>query len=101
MLDDIGKDADSKPEYAAVKALAQYSLGKSSEALQEAEKLVESSSENAVVQVLVGTVLQALGGTEEALGLLSKHQGNLEAYALLINALQGLWNISLRSLSTV
>ena len=81
VLDDIGKKADNRPEYAAVKALAQYSLGNSSEAQQEVEKLLEVSSENPVVQVLGGTVLQALGRTEDALGLLSKHQGNLEAYA--------------------
>lgn len=81
VVDSIGKESDSKLESAAVKALAQYTLGKSSEAEQEANKLLESSPENSIVQVMVGTVLQALGRTEDALGLLSKHQGNLEAYA--------------------
>ena len=32
------------------------------------------------MQLLGGTVLQAAGKTEEALELLSKHQGSLEAY---------------------
>ena len=81
VLDSITKEADRKPEYAAVKALAQYSLGQTNEAQQEIEKLLETSLENAVVQVMGGTVLQAVGRTEDALGLLSKHQGNLEAYA--------------------
>ena len=81
VLDSIAKEADSKSEYAAVKALAQYSLGQTSEAQQEVEKLVETASENPVAQVAGGTVLQALGRTEDALALLSKHQGNLEAYA--------------------
>ena len=34
------------------------------------------------MQLLGGTVLQAAGKTEEALSLLSKHQGSLEAYEI-------------------
>ena len=71
---------DQQPELAAVKALAHYTIGDLDEAIQEVEELVSSSSENAIVQVLGGTVLQAAGKTESALGLLMKHQGNLEAY---------------------
>lgn len=81
VLDKIGKEAKSTPEYGAVKAMAQWGLGRTGEAEQEIDELLESSSENATVQVLGGTILQALGRTEDALGLLSKHQGNLEAYA--------------------
>jgi coatomer subunit epsilon len=62
-----------------VKAYALYRSGKDVEGLKEAEKLATSSGENGTVQVLAGTVLQAAGKSEEALVLLSKHQGNLEA----------------------
>lgn len=79
VLDKLAEEADS-PDYAAVKAFALYTLGKTAEAQQEAERLAESSAENATVQVMSGTVLQAVGKSEEALTLLSKHQGNLEAY---------------------
>lgn len=67
------------PDFVAVKAFAQYATGNASAATSAVEKLVESASENATVQVLGGTVLQAVGKTEEALALLTKHQGSLEA----------------------
>lgn len=70
---------ESAPDFAAVKAFAQYSLRDTSTATKQIEQLVESSSENATVQILGGIVLQADGRTAEALSLLSKHQGNLEA----------------------
>lgn len=78
VLDSVSKE--SQPEYAAVKALAYYSIGKADQAQQEVDSLLEASSEDPIVQVLGGTVLQALGRAEDALGLLSKHQGNLEAF---------------------
>ena len=68
-----------------MKALAKYSLGNRAEAVKEAEKLAQTQQENATVQLLVGTVLQAEGRTEEALELLSKHQGSLEAYVVLLH----------------
>lgn len=70
---------DEEPDFAAVKALALNSTGSESEALELVEELASSASENASVQVLGGTVLQSHGKSEEALALLSKHQGNLEA----------------------
>ena len=36
------------------------------------------------MQILAGTVLQAAGKSEDALALLSKHQGSLEAVALIV-----------------
>ena len=68
------------PDLAAVKCLAQYAAGNTEVALNDAEELAASSSDNTTVQVLAGTVLQAAGKSEEALSLLSKHQGSLEAY---------------------
>jgi len=52
--------------------------------VSEVERLVQSQSENPTVQVLGGIVLQGAGKTEEALSLLGKHQGSLEAIALTV-----------------
>ncbi|KAI9751376.1 MAG: hypothetical protein M4579_006099 [Chaenotheca gracillima] len=85
--DDVIADVegeDSVPELAAVKALAQHLAGSQSAALKAVEELVSSASENATVQTMGATVLQAEGKSEEALALLAKHQGNLEAVALIV-----------------
>jgi len=63
-----------------VKALALYSTGELDTAVSEVEGLAAVSPENMTVQVLGGTVLQAAGKSEEALALLTKHSGSLEAY---------------------
>ena len=81
VLASIGKEGNA-PDFAAVKAFAQYSSGSTSNALSDIENLIEAESENTTVQLLGGTVLQAAGKTEEALSLLSKHQGSLEAYEI-------------------
>ncbi|MCJ1446391.1 MAG: hypothetical protein MMC23_006896 [Stictis urceolatum] len=81
VLADVEGETDT-PDLQAVKALALHSLGKSQEALAEAEEVASSAPENASVQVLAGTVLAAEGKSDEALSLLSKHQGSLEAVAL-------------------
>ncbi|KAL8786134.1 MAG: hypothetical protein Q9195_008338 [Heterodermia aff. obscurata] len=83
VIDKLAKGNDS-PDATAVKAFALYTLGKTTEAQAEAEQLAETSAENATVQIMAGTVLQAAGRPEEALTLLSKHQGNLEAIALIV-----------------
>lgn len=86
VLDQLAKESNS-PDNVAVKAFALLNMGKSTQAQEEAEKLAETSAENATVQVMAGTVLQAVGKSEEALTLLSKHQGNLEAYGGLLRCL--------------
>ncbi|KFX92784.1 hypothetical protein O988_07125 [Pseudogymnoascus sp. VKM F-3808] len=78
------KDAESAPEYQAVKAYAEHATGKTADALKVAEELAASAGDNATVQLLAGSVLQSEGKTEEALALLSQHQGNLEAVALIV-----------------
>lgn len=70
------KDAESAPEYQAVKAYAEHATGKTADALKVAEELAASAGDNATVQLLAGSVLQSEGKTEEALALLSQHQGN-------------------------
>ena len=79
-LSDI--DDESNPDLAAVKALAQHTAGDADGALKSVQDLAENYPDNANVQVLGGTVLQAQGRSEEAVGLLSKHQGSLEAYVV-------------------
>ncbi|KAJ5082429.1 coatomer epsilon subunit-domain-containing protein [Penicillium argentinense] len=75
---------EDTPDLAATKALAQQAAGKTDAALQLAQDLAENNPDNGSVQVLCGTVLQAQGYNEEALALLSKHQGNLEAVSLVV-----------------
>jgi coatomer protein complex subunit epsilon len=70
---------EDTPDLAATKALAQQVAGKTDAALQLAQDLAENYPDNATVQVLASTVLQAQGQNEEAIAVLSKHQGNLEA----------------------
>lgn len=63
-------------ELKAVEALAILTNGDEDKAVEIITKLAEDSSDNAVLQVLGGTVLQAAGKSEEALQLLALHQGN-------------------------
>ena len=70
---------ENVPDLAAVKALAQQVSGDVLASLKAAEMLAARNPDNATVQVLAGTVLQAQGKSEEALALLGRHQGNLEA----------------------
>lgn len=79
VLSAVSSEEDT-PDLAAVKALAQQTAGDADAALQLIQDLAENYPENATVQVLGGTVLQAQGRSEEALALLSKHQGSLEAW---------------------
>ncbi|KAI0902777.1 coatomer epsilon subunit-domain-containing protein [Ustulina deusta] len=72
-----------EPEFAAVAALAQSALGQTDDAAQAIEELAQSAGDNQTVQVLGGIVLQAAGKSDEALALLSKHSGSLDATALI------------------
>ena len=67
---------EQEVELAAVGALADLKAGNESKAVKTAEKLASEAGDNSTVQVLAGTVLQAAGKSEEALALLSQHQGN-------------------------
>lgn len=79
VLAELAGEDDSNPDLAAVKALAQQSAGDLESAHTLAQDLAENFPDNGTVQVLAGTVLQAQGHSEEALALLAKHQGSLEA----------------------
>jgi coatomer protein complex subunit epsilon len=67
---------ESEPELMAVATLAELKAGNESKAVEMAEKLALEKPDNGSVQVLCGTILQAAGKSEEALALLSQHQGN-------------------------
>ncbi|ROV91369.1 hypothetical protein VMCG_09701 [Cytospora schulzeri] len=89
VLDEVaGEDSKKQPELAAVAALADLSLGNEGAAVEAVEKLLaeagDAAGENAIVQVLGGTVLAAGGKADEALALLGRHQGNLDAVALIV-----------------
>ncbi|RPA89245.1 hypothetical protein L873DRAFT_1722764 [Choiromyces venosus 120613-1] len=77
-------EGEDSPDLAVLKAFAEYSQGNTNDALKTIESLVESSSDNATLQIIGATVLHAEGRSEEALSLLSKHQGSLEAVALIV-----------------
>jgi len=74
---------ESEVELKAIAALAEFLNGEEEKGLEAAEALAKSESENGVVQILAGTVLQAAGKSDEALALLGLHQGNLEAVAII------------------
>lgn len=73
------KDASSR----ALVALAKYTSGDAS-GLEAASTLADEEPEDAVVQVVAGTALAAGEEYAKAIELLSKHQGSLEAVALLV-----------------
>jgi coatomer subunit epsilon len=77
-------DAKSTPDLAAVRVYASYLQKGSEDAVAEAERLSESQGDNLTVQLLCGTVLARAGREEKAVQLLSRHQGSLDAVALII-----------------
>ncbi|KAH7380453.1 coatomer epsilon subunit-domain-containing protein [Phaeosphaeria sp. MPI-PUGE-AT-0046c] len=75
--------SEKTPDLIALKLLADQEQGK--DVLSQAKKLAEQhGQENLNVQLLIGIVLEKAGETEEALALLSKHQGSLDAVALIV-----------------
>lgn len=83
-LSEIESDSadGDKPELVAVKALAQFASGDTEGAEKVALDLVAKTEgdDNASVLVCCGIVLQGVGKSEEALTVLGRHQGSLEAY---------------------
>lgn len=79
-------EAKSTPDLAAVKVYATFLSkdGKDTKSVSDAERLAETASDNLTVQLLVGTVLARAEKQEQALQLLSQHQGSLDAVALIV-----------------
>lgn len=70
----------SEPDLEVLGAYAQYNLGEVDASLKIVEKLATSAADNATVQIIGGTILQAAGKSDEALALLSQHQGSCECW---------------------
>ena len=71
--------SEKTPDLVAVKLLADLEQGK--DVTSAARKLTEQyGQENLTVQIIGGIILERAGETDEALALLSKHQGSLDAY---------------------
>ena len=77
-------DAKSTHDLAAVRTYASYLQKGSDAAVAEAERLAESQGDNLTVQLLCGTALARADKPEQAVQLLSKHQGSLDAVALIV-----------------
>ncbi|KAF2201645.1 hypothetical protein GQ43DRAFT_440392 [Delitschia confertaspora ATCC 74209] len=74
---------EKTPDLVAVRLLAEYEEG--NDVVDQARKLVERhGSDNLTVQLCGGMILSRAGEVEEALALLSKHQGSLDAVALIV-----------------
>jgi len=75
---------ETTPELAIVRALALYKAGNVEDAIATAEPIIADNASNTVVQVVGAIVLQLDGKSDEALALLSNHQGSMEAVALTV-----------------
>lgn len=76
------KGQESTPDFAAVAVLAEYKKRKSTDAsavVEKAQELAKAQGDNLNVELCCGTVLADTGLIEEALALLAKHQGSLDA----------------------
>ncbi|KAK7204128.1 putative coatomer subunit epsilon [Myxozyma melibiosi] len=78
------EDTEGQAALAAVKALALFKAGEVESSLEIVQELVETAAEDANVQVLGGIVLYLAGKAEDALLLLSQHEDNLAAVALIV-----------------
>jgi coatomer protein complex subunit epsilon len=78
----ISESKANSPDLVAVRILAEYLKAPSedSKAVTKAQELAKKEGDNLTVQLLCGTVLANAGLVEEALALLAKHQGSLDAY---------------------
>lgn len=77
-------EAKSTPDLAATKIYASFLQNGSDDTLAQAEALAEAAGDNLTVQLLCGTVLARAGRPEQAVALLSRHQGSLDAVALIV-----------------
>jgi len=79
----------SETDLAAVALLAEYEKAKSKSGnvesvVERAKQLAEKEADNLSVELCVGTLLADSGLAEEALALLAKHQGSLDAVAVIV-----------------
>lgn len=85
-------DAKATPDLAAVRLYASYlsashaneKTSEQASLVTDASKLAEAHGDNLTVQLLAGTVLARAHQPDAALALLQKHQGSLDAVALIV-----------------
>lgn len=77
-------DVKSTPDLAAVRTYASYLQKVNDGAVAEAERLAEAQGDSLTVQLLCGIILARADKPEQAVQLLSKHQGSLDAVALIV-----------------
>ncbi len=77
--------SETDPALQAIGALAEQSAGRSDVAVATIQKLAESAADDATVQIVGGTVLQAADKSEEALALLSQHDSNRTCLGSLVS----------------
>ncbi|KAL9062381.1 MAG: hypothetical protein Q9157_008970 [Trypethelium eluteriae] len=77
---------DSTPDLEAIKVLAEFLKDPENgvSAAQAGEQLAEKAGDNLTVQICCSTVFAAQENYEQALALLAKHQGTLDAVALIV-----------------
>lgn len=82
-------EAQSNPSLAAMRAYASHLASPSDPApIATAQELAEAhGADNADVQLLAGAVLARAGKCDDAVKLLGKHQGSLDAVAMLVQVL--------------
>jgi coatomer subunit epsilon len=76
------KGKESTPDFAAARILAEYLKNGKDDVIEKGAQLASKEGDNLGVQLLIGTLLGRAGRTEEALALLSKHQGSLDMLAV-------------------
>lgn len=77
-------DAKACPDLSAARTYAAYLKNPSAGAVGEAERLAEQYGDNPTVQLLCSSIFTLAGNTDAALALLSKHQGSLDAVAMIV-----------------
>lgn len=84
VIDEFSSLSEDDVDLIAVVSLAKYTLGKKEEAVSSVESLIADSKDNHNVQYIGGIILALENRLDEALELLSLHQGSLEAISLIV-----------------
>ena len=87
VISELNSEAESNPDLNAVRILAQHTQKPSDQSIiEKAATLAKSNGQNLTVQLLCGTMLANAGRKDEALALLAKHQGSLDACVVPMDA---------------
>lgn len=77
MISDV--DGEDEVDLLVVKAFATYETSHTDASIAALDSLGKENGDNATVQLLVGAALAREGREKEALTLLGRHQGSLDA----------------------